>query len=147
VNIGELAMNKWKVFRRIVIEETIRLMALEVVIGLPPIGIADSMGVDLQVLYTIAAISLSIPLVIWLVLIVIRTRKKEELSQITPRWQMDRKGWITLGVGTLVQLSLVLFYSQKRLLNEGAAIASLLIVFLLIVLGVWLSLRRYSNKS
>ena len=139
---GVLAMNNWKDFRRILIEETIRLMALEVVIGLTPIGIADAMGVELQLLYRVASISLSIPVVIWVVMIVIRTRKKEKLMQVMSRWQMDRKGWIALGVGTILTLFLVVFYSLKGLLTERAAIVILLIQFFVIGLGAWLSLRR-----
>ena len=135
-------MNNWKDFRRILIEETIRLMALEVVIGLTPIGIADAMGVELQLLYRVASVSLSIPVVIWVVMIVIRTRKKEKLMQVMSRWQMDRKGWIALGVGTILTILLVLFYSLKGLLTEGAVIAILLIQFFVIGLGAWLSLRR-----
>jgi len=135
-------MNNWKDFRRILIEETIRLMALEVVIGLTPIGIADAMGVELQLLYRVASISLSIPVVIWVVMIVIRTRKKEKLMQVMSRWQMDRKGWIALGVGTILTILLVLFYSLKGLLTEGAVIAILLIQFFVIGLGTWLFLRR-----
>jgi len=135
-------MNNWKDFRRILLEETIRLMALEVVIGLTPIGIADAMGVDLQMLYRIASVSLSIPVVIWVVMIVIRTRKKEKLTQVIARWQMDKKGWIALGVGTMLTILLVLFYSRKGLLTEGAVIAILLIQFFVIGLGAWLSLRR-----
>jgi heme/copper-type cytochrome/quinol oxidase subunit 2 len=139
---GVLAMNNWKDFRQILIEETIRLMALEVVIGLTPIGIAHAMGVDLQLLYTVASVSLSIPVVIWVVMIVIRTRKKEKLTQVMPHWQMDKKGWMALGVGTILTILLILFYSLKGLLTEGVVIASLLILFLSIGLGVWLSLRR-----
>jgi heme/copper-type cytochrome/quinol oxidase subunit 2 len=139
---GVLAMNNWKDFRRILIEETIRLMALEVVIGLTPIGIADAMGVELQLLYRVASVSLSIPVVIWVVMIVIRTRKKEKLMQVMSRWQMDRKGWIALGVGTILTILLVLFYSLKGLLTVGAVIAILLIQFFVIGLGAWLSLRR-----
>ena len=137
-----LAMNNWKDFQRILIEETIRLMALEVVIGLTPIGIADAMGVELQLLYRVASISLSIPVVIWVVMIVIRTRKKEKLMQVMSRWQMDRKGWIALGVGTILTILLILFYSLKGLLTEGAVIAILLIQFFVIGLGTWLFLRR-----
>jgi len=135
-------MNTWKDFRRILIEETIRLMALEVVIGLTPIGIADAMGVESQSLYRVASVSLSIPVVIWVVMIVIRTRKKEKLTQVMTRWLMDRKGWIALGVGTILTILLVVFYSLKGLLTEGAVIAILLIQFFVIGLGVWLSLRR-----
>jgi hypothetical protein len=137
-----LAMNNWKDFRRILIEETIRLMALEVVIGLTPIGIADAMGVESQLLYRVASVSLSIPVVIWVVMIVIRTRKKEKLTQVIARWQMDKKGWIALGVGTILTILLVLFYIRKGLLTEGAVIAILLIQFFVIGLGAWLSLRR-----
>jgi hypothetical protein len=139
---GVLAMNTWKDFRRILIEETIRLMALEVVIGLTPIGIADAMGVESQSLYRVASVSLSIPVVIWVVMIVIRTRKKEKLTQVMTRWLMDRKGWIALGVGTILTILLVVFYSLKGLLTEGAVIAILLIQFFVIGLGAWLSLRR-----
>ncbi|MBW6475102.1 MAG: hypothetical protein K0B14_18390 [Anaerolineaceae bacterium] len=135
-------MNNWKDFRRILIEETIRLMALEVVIGLTPIGIADAMGVESQLLYRVASVSLSIPVVIWVVMIVIRTRKKEKLMQVMSRWQMDRKGWIALGVGTILTILLVLFYSLKGMLTEGAVIAILLIQFFVIGLAAWLSLRR-----
>ena len=135
-------MNNWKDFRRILIEETIRLMALEVVIGLTPIGIADAMGVESQLLYRVASVSLSIPVVIWVVMIVIRTMKKEKLTQVIARWQMDKKGWIALGVGTILTILLVLFYSRKGLLTEGAVIAILLIQFFVIGLGAWLSLRR-----
>ena len=140
---GVLAMNNWKDFRRILIEETIRLMALEVVIGLTPIGIADAMGVESQLLYRVASVSLSIPVVIWVVMIVIRTRKNEKLTKVIARWQMDKKGWIALGVGTTLTILLVLFYSLKGLLTEGAVIAILLFQFFVIGLGAWLSLRRY----
>ena len=135
-------MNNWKDFQRILIEETIRLMALEVVIGLTPIGIADAMGVELQLLYRVASVSLSIPVVIWVVMIVIRTRKKEKLTRVVTRWQMDRKGWIALGIGTILTLFLVVFFSVKGLLTERAAIVILLIQFFVIGLGAWLSLRR-----
>ena len=135
-------MNNWKDFQRILIEETIRLMALEVVIGLTPIGIADAMGVELQLLYRVASVSLSIPVVIWVVMIVIRTRKKEKLTGVVTRWQMDRKGWIALGIGTILTLFLVVFFSVKGLLTERAAIVILLIQFFVIGLGAWLSLRR-----
>jgi len=135
-------MNNWKDFRRILIEETIRLMALEVVIGLTPIGIADAMGVESQLLYRVASVSLSIPVVIWVVMIVIRTRKNEKLTKVIARWQMDKKGWIALGVGTILTILLVLFYSRKGLLSEGTVIAILLIQFFVIGLGAWLALRR-----
>ena len=135
-------MNNWKDFRRILIEETIRLMALEVVIGLTPIGIADAMGVELQLLYRVASISLSIPVVIWVVMIVIRTRKKEKLMQVMSRWQMDRKGWIALGVGILLTVLLVIFYTLKGFLTARTAIVIILIQFFAIGLGAWLSLRR-----
>ena len=123
-------MNNWAVFRRIVVEELIRLMALEVVIGLPPVGIAGAIGVDEQLLYVIAGISLSVPLVICVLMIVIRTRKKEEQTQVATRWQMDKRTWIAIGVGTIVTLSLVLLYSRKGLISDLGAVASVLITFL-----------------
>jgi hypothetical protein len=139
---GVLTMNNWKDFRRILIEETIRLMALEVVIGLTPIGIADAMGVELQLLYRVASVSLSIPVVIWVVMIVIRTRKQDKLPQVRARWQMDRKGWIALGVGILLTVLLVIFYTLKGFLTARTAIVIILIQFFAIGLGAWLSLSR-----
>jgi hypothetical protein len=139
---GVLTMNNWKDFRRILIEETIRLMALEVVIGLTPIGIADAMGVELQLLYRVASVSLSIPVVIWVVMIVIRTRKQDKLPQVRARWQMDKKGWIALGVGILLTVLLVIFYTLKGFLTARTAIVIILIQFFAIGLGAWLSLSR-----
>ena len=136
-------MNDWAVFRRIAVEETIRLMALEVVIGLPPIGIAEAIGVDAQLLNVIAGISLSAPLVIWVLMIVIRTRKKEERTRGRTRWLMDKRTWIGLGVGTIVSILLALLYSRKGLINEREAVVSILTTFLWIGMGAWLSLRRY----
>jgi heme/copper-type cytochrome/quinol oxidase subunit 2 len=137
-----LAMNNWKDFRRILVEETIRLMALEVVIGLTPVGIADAMGVELQTLYRVASVSLSIPVVIWLVMIVIRTRKKVKLTQVTSRWQMNRKAWIALGIGVILTTLLTLFYSLRGVLTGGEVIKIILFQFFVVGLGVWLSLRR-----
>lgn len=139
---GVLAMNNWKDFRRILVEETIRLMALEVVIGLTPVGIADAMGVELQTLYRVASISLSIPVVIWVVMIVIRTRKKVKLTQVTSRWQMNRKAWIALGIGVILTTLLTLFYSLRGVLTGGEVIKIILFQFFVVGLGVWLSLRR-----
>jgi hypothetical protein len=139
---GVLAMNNWKDFRRILVEETIRLMALEVVIGLTPVGIADAMGVELQTLYRVASISLSIPVVIWVVMIVIRTRKNVKLTQVTSRWQMNRKAWIALGIGVILTTLLTLFYSLRGVLTGGEVIKIILFQFFVVGLGVWLSLRR-----
>ena len=135
-------MNDWAVFRRIIIEEMIRLMALEVVIGLPPVGIADALGVDVPMLYVIAGISLSVPLVICVLMIVIRTRKKEEQTQVAQPWQMDKRTWIALGIGTIVTTLLVLLYSIKGLISGPEALVSILISFLWIGLGAWFTLHR-----
>ena len=135
-------MNNWAVFRRIVVEELIRLMALEVVIGLPPVGIAGAIGVDEQLLYVIAGISLSVPLVICVLMIVIRTRKKEEQTKVATRWQMDKRTWIGGGVAAIVSILLALFYSIKGLMSEREAVAGILITFLWIGWGAWLFLRQ-----
>jgi len=135
-------MSNWAAFRRIVIEETIRLMCLEVVIGLTPIGIASAQGVDVPMLYVIAGISLSIPLVIWVLMIVIRTRKKEEPAQVRTRWRMDKRAWIVLGVGVIMSILLTLFYSTKGLINERDVVASILIAFICIGIAAWFTFRR-----
>ena len=54
-------MEKKLNFRRILIEEAIRLMALEVVIGLPPVGITSATGASPELLNMIAAVSLTVP--------------------------------------------------------------------------------------
>lgn len=135
-------MNDWAVSRRIVVEEAIRLMALEVVIGCPPIGIADALGVEVPMLYVIAGISLSAPLVICVLNIVIRTRKKEEQTRGRTPWQMDKRTLIGGGVATIVSILLALFYNIKGLMSEREAVAGILITFLWIGWGAWLFLRQ-----
>jgi len=135
-------MSDWAVFRRIVVEEAIRLMALEVVIGLTPIGIASALGVGVPMLYVIAGISLSVPLVICVLMIVIRTRKKEEPAQVRTRWRMDKRAWIAFGVGAIMSILLTLFYSTKGLISERDVVASILIAFLWIGIAVMFTLRR-----
>ena len=135
-------MNDWAAFRRIVIEEAIRLMALEVVIGLPPVGIADALGVDVPMLYVIAGISLSVPLVICVRMIVIRTRKKEEPTWGRTPWQMNNRTWIVGALAAIVTIILALFYRIKGLISERDVVVSILSVLFCIGLGVWLSLRR-----
>jgi hypothetical protein len=135
-------MNDWAVFRRIVVEEMIRLMALEVVIGLTPIGIADALGVGVPMLYVIAGISLSVPLVICVLMIVIRTRNKEERTQVRTPWRMDKRTWIALGVGEIATILLAVFYSTKGLITEREVVTIILIAFLSIGIGVWFTLRR-----
>ena len=135
-------MNDWAVFRRIVVEEMIRLMALEVVIGLTPIGIADALGVGVPMLYVIAGISLSVPLVICVLMIVIRTRKKEELTRVRTPWRMDKRAWIAFGVGAIMSILLTLFYSTKGLISERDVVAGILIAFLWIGIAVMFTLRR-----
>lgn len=135
-------MSDWAVFRRIVVEEAIRLMALEVVIGLTPIGIASALGVGVPMLYVIAGISLSVPLVICVLMIVIRTRKKEEPAQVRTPWRMDKRAWIAFGVGAIMSILLTLFYSTKGLISERDVVASILIAFLWIGIAAWFTFRR-----
>ena len=140
-------MSDWVVFRRIAVEELIRLMALEVMIGLPPVGIADAIGVDVQLLYVIAGISLSVPLVICVLMIVIRTREKQEQTQGAAPWQMDKRTWIAIGIGTIVTLSLVLLYSIKGLINNLEAVASVLITFIWIGMAAWFYFRAIDHNA
>jgi len=49
---------------RIALEECIRCVALEVVIGLPPLGIVQGLGIGEQKLGLIASISLPVPILI-----------------------------------------------------------------------------------
>ena len=140
-------MSDWVVFRRIAVEELFRLMYLEVVIGCPPIGIADAVGVDEQLLYVIAGISLSMPLVICVLMIVIRTRKNEEQTQVAAPWQMDKRTWIGGGLAVIVTILLVLFYSIKGLISGPEALASILITFLWIGMASWFTLHAIDHNA
>lgn len=135
-------MNNWKAFRQISIEETIRLMCLEVVIGLPPVGIADALGVEVPMLYVIAGISLSIPVVIWVLTIVIRTRKKEKPTWGTTPWQVNKRTWIVGALAAIVTILLALFYRIKGLISERDVVASILIAFICIGIAAWFTFRR-----
>jgi hypothetical protein len=142
VHIELLAMNNWKVFRRIIVEEAIRVIPLEVVIGLPPIGIADALGVDVPMLFVIAGISLSAPLVICVLRIVIRTRMKEEQTRGRTPWQMDKRTLIGGGIAAIVSILLAIFYNIKGLMSEREVVAAILITFLWIGMGMWFFLHR-----
>ncbi len=122
-------------------EEAIRLMALEVVIGLPPIGIAQAMGASQQLVYMIAAISLLVPLAIAIVLIMLRVRGGQESTRAARQLPMNKKRWIVLGLGTLAGILLALLYMTSGLINRQQAIMSILVAVLWIGLGSWLSIR------
>lgn len=130
-------------FRRIVIEEAFRLMALEVVIGLPPIGIAQAMGANQQLIHVVAAISLPVPLVISMIMITVRARSRQEKKQDIKQWRMDKRVWIALGLGTLAAIFLILLYTEKELMNQQQAITMILINLLWIGMGAYLSIRGY----
>ena len=136
-------MDEQTTVRRIFIEEAIRLMALEVVIGLPPIGIAEAMGASQQLVNVIAVISLLVPLVIAIVLIVLRTRSRQEQTKASRQLPMNKKRWIVLGLGTLAGILLALLYMTSGLINRQQAITIILVALLWIGLGTWLSIRRY----
>jgi len=129
--------------RQIVIEEAIRLMALEVVIGLPPIGIAETMGASQQLVNVIAVISLLVPLAIAIVLIVLRTRSRQEQTKAARQLLMNKKRWIVVGLGTLAGILLALLYMTSGLINRQQAIMSILVALLWIGLGTWFSIRRH----
>lgn len=135
-------MNELTAFRRIIIEEAIRLMALEVVIGLPPVGIADALGVKVPMLYVIAGISLSVPLVLCVLMIVIRTKRKEEPTWGRMQWQMNKRTWIIGALAVIVTILLALFYRTKGLITERDVVASILSVLFCIGLVAWMTLRR-----
>lgn len=128
-------------FRRIVIEEAFRLMALEVVIGLPPIGIAQAMGANQQLIHVVEAISLPVPLVISMIMITVRARSRQEKKQDIKQWRMDKRVWIALGLGTLAAIFLILLYTEKELMNQQQAITMILINLLWIGMGAYLSIR------
>lgn len=130
-------------FRRIVIEEAFRLMALEVVIGLPPIGIAQAMGANQQLIHVVAAISLPVPLVISMIMITVRARSRQEKKQDIKQWRMGKRVWIALGLGTLASIFLILLYTEKELMNQQQAITMILINLLWIGMGAYLSIRGY----
>ena len=117
-------------------------MALEVVIGLPPVGSADALGVDVPMLYVIAGISLSVPLVICVLMIVIRTRKEEEPTWGRTRWQMNKRTWIVGALAAIVTIFLALFYRIKGLISERDVVTSILIALICIGIAAWFTFRR-----
>jgi small-conductance mechanosensitive channel len=117
-------------FRRIIIEEAIRLMTLEVVIGLPPIGIAEAMGADQQLMNVVAAISLPVPLIISVLLVVARTRRRQEQTQELKPWLPSKRVWIGLGLAALAAILLALLVTERGLMSRMQVIAVILTTLL-----------------
>lgn len=85
---------------RIALEECIRCVALEVVIGLPPLGIVQGLGIGEQKLGLIAAISLPVPILISVFLFFHRVRcLKDGEVEDQRAWRMTREQWFVLLTG------------------------------------------------
>ncbi len=74
-----------KAVRRIAIEECIRCMALEAIIGTPPIGIVEGLGFSDRTVEVVGAISLASPLVVAVFMFVRRVRRLQSGEEEKPR--------------------------------------------------------------
>jgi len=124
---------------RILIEETMRFIALECIIGVPPLGIADTMGVSPLTLGIISVTSLSAPLVITIFLIVIRIQRRQEQSQLARKWQRRTKWWI-LWLAVLDAIFLALLYGSKGQMDQLQA-ADILITLIWVIGMGWFFIR------
>lgn len=132
--------------RRILIEEAIRLMALEVVIGLPPVGIASAMGASPELLNMVAAVSLAVPLVLAILLITARSRGWLSTAQVTTDWHLNSRGGIILvilGLAVLASILLTLLYVVKGQMSGSQVVWTMLMALLWIGVGVWFSVPRH----
>ena len=90
---------------RIALEECIRCVALEVVIGLPPLGIVQGLGIGEQKLGLIASISLPVPILISVFLFFRRVRRlKDGVVEDQRVWRMTREQWFVLLLGVVLAL-------------------------------------------
>ncbi len=132
-------------FRRILIEEAIRLMALEVVIGLPPVGIASAMGASPELLNMVAAVSLAVPVILAVLLVVARARGRVSTEQVTTDWRLNKRGGIILGIlglAVLASVLLTLLYLTKGQMSGNQAITTMLMALLWTGVGVWFAVPR-----
>ena len=126
-------------WKQILVEEAIRCMALEVGIGLPPVGIVDMLGVDDRTLFAVAAVSLSVPLVVAVGLFIWRVRHPGALH----RGQPSRRRRLSLLALSAV-LAVAFAFAQRRtaLISRREWLSAVLVNTLWVVLGLAYTLRR-----
>ncbi len=138
-------MNSTPSVGRIVIEEAFRLIALEGVVGIPPLGIAVAMDANPQILKVVGAISLSAPLIISILMIVIRTKSRQGKTPTIERRQTRTRVWV-LGLATLASILLAVLYMTRGLINQQQLIANILLTLVWVVLGGWWFTRSYLQR-
>ena len=75
---------------RIAIEECIRCIALEAIIGTPPIGIVEGLGFSDRTVEVVGAISLASPLLVAVFMFVRRVRRLQSGEEEKPRKWRER---------------------------------------------------------
>jgi len=126
--MGREVRTSWK---RVALEEAIRALALEVGIGLPPLGVADMLGADDRTLYLVAAISLSAPVLLAAWILVYRLRTGAPLPR-APR----RVRFLLLGLAAVMAVALAAGERVRGLAAPGRFWAVVLINVLWVLVGV-----------
>jgi len=128
---------------RIALEECIRCVALEVVIGLPPLGIVQGLGIGEQKLGLIAAISLPVPILISVFLFFRRVRRlKDGVVEDQRVWRMTREQWFVLLLGVVLALIYGVWLYWKGLMSSAGVGKGVAITIGWIVLGLLFVMKQ-----
>ena len=128
---------------RIALEECIRCVALEVVIGLPPLGIVQGLGISERKLGLIAAISLPVPILISIFLFFRRVRRlKEGVVGEWRAWRMTRDQWFVLLAGAALALIYGVWLYWKGLMSSAGIGKGIAIMIGWIVLGLLFVIKQ-----
>ena len=95
-----------KSVHRILLEECIRCVALEGVVGIPAIGIAEASGASKHTLGRIGVISLLIPVLVSVAFAYARLREQNHPSNQRRPWKFDQRQRRALVIGIVLLIVL-----------------------------------------
>ncbi len=124
---------------RIALEECIRCMALEVVIGLPPIGITEALGGDVHAIEATASVSLAIPVAIGFFIFFRRLAGNEPAAQEPHPWPVTRRQGVHLTVASAFAIGYALWLSSKGLFSLKETLVA---VFWTVLTLLWVFRKR-----
>lgn len=104
--LDSLEKGKMKSIHRILLEECIRCIALEGVVGIPAIGIAEASGVSKRTLGRIGVISLLIPVLVAAAFAYTRLRQQDHPSNQWRPWNFDQRQRRALVIGIVLLIVL-----------------------------------------
>jgi len=131
-----------KAVGRIAIEECIRCIALEAIIGTPPIGIVEGLGFSDRTVEVVGAISLSSPLWVAVFMFVRRVRRLQSGEEEKPRDWHERPRLTVLFLAAAFAIAYGVWLYAKGLTSEAQMALGIAVTLVWVVFGLAFVLWR-----